>query len=234
MIGTARTENAPPVTIAVPYSSSHIPGRAGNSAGLSHGIGKKPANKNRWRETQYELSPRSGEQRRIRPPSFGGGRGCRNRYGHKYFRKPHRQPCARCRLTCSQPCRGQRRHAHGYSAPTGNGSELGGALHGFADVFQVIGSTRVDGDGFGATGADWMGERHGRDDRVAGNLCQVLCTTKYNGFLYPYFALRYRPCSAFQRIINTSRNICTLSRSMLTLVAGECDQRTGTSMVESS
>jgi len=40
----------------------------------------------------------------------------------------------------------------------------------------------------------------------------------------------YRPISAFHRIRKTSVNICTLSRHMLTFVAGECAQRTGISI----
>jgi hypothetical protein len=39
----------------------------------------------------------------------------------------------------------------------------------------------------------------------------------------------YRPNSEFHRIMKTSRNICTLSRNILTFVAGECAQRTGIS-----
>lgn len=68
---------------------------------------------------------------------------------------------------------------------------------------------------------DWLAPYTKASKKFA--FCQVLYNTKY------YLDLRYRPNSAFQRIVNTSTNICTLSRIMFTFVAGECAQRTGIS-----
>src|SRR6202166_5073272 len=69
MIGTMRTENAPPVTTAVPYSSSHAPGRsarspAANSATLSTApaasAGTRPSAKRRpGRDTRLRRACRA-------------------------------------------------------------------------------------------------------------------------------------------------------------------------------
>ena len=42
----------------------------------------------------------------------------------------------------------KRGDAHGHAAPSGHGGKFGGALHGFANVAEMIGSASVDGDGF--------------------------------------------------------------------------------------
>ena len=47
-----------------------------------------------------------------------------------------------------------------------------------------------------------------------------------------YRGFRYCPLKAFQRITSTSKNICTLSRIMLTFEAGECAHLTGTSAID--
>src|SRR5215469_3280052 len=100
----------------------------------------------------------------------------------------------------------------------------------------MVGRASIDGDGLAAGRAQrTRGGHHGHEFRGTVYVCQVLCITKWKATHtlvlpcgIPDFR-GYRPRRAFQRILKTSRNICTLSRSMLTFVAGECPQRTGIS-----
>ena len=52
--------------------------------------------------------------------------------------------------------------AHGDTAPARNGGEFGGALHGFADIAEMIGSASVDKDGLALRRAERTRDGHRR------------------------------------------------------------------------
>src|SRR4029077_5077410 len=92
---------------------------------------------------------------------FGGrGRRC-NGDGDEGFNKPHRQPCARRSLSRRNEGRDDGRKAHGHTAPAGHGREFPRALHGLADVAQMVGGASVNGDGLAVGGAKRTSTGHG-------------------------------------------------------------------------
>src|SRR6267154_1568388 len=107
--GTTRTENAPPVTMAVPYNKSQTRGKG---------------------------------------------------HGDEGFDQPDCQPSARRDLPGGRQCGHQRGDPHGHPAPTGHSGKFGSALHGFADVAEMIGGASVDGDGLAWRRVQRTGGRH--------------------------------------------------------------------------
>src|SRR5262249_27205456 len=149
--------------------------------------------------------------------SFGSG-SCGS-YGDsdECFHQPNTKPSTRRSLASRGKSGGDGSNAHGHATPARDGGKFAGTLHGFADVAEMVGGAGVDGNGFAFGRAEGADGSHGQEGSRKGRGCQVLCITK----LTSYFARGYRPVRAFQRMMKTSKNICTLSRSMLTLVAGE-------------
>src|SRR5271169_1150496 len=181
-------------------------------------------------KTQCELAARPGEEGGIGAPRFGRRRRPRNGHSNKGFGKPDRHPGTRSRLPRGKERCGKSGHPHGHAAPAWQGSKFRGGLHGFADIPKMVRGTGINGNGLVTDGPMRTGRSHGNKDTRGRKLCQVLYDIKLEA---PCRAFRYLPRTAFQRMRNTSRNICTLSRNMFTLVAGEWAHRTGTSLIES-
>src|SRR5271155_3151429 len=122
-------------------------GKHTNSSRGVQGKGQQSANDD-WRgKAEQKFAPWAGQKSRIRAVGFGGRsrRGDCNR--DKSFHEPDREPGARRRLACRDEGGRERRNAHSHAAPSGDGGKLRGALHGFANVFEMIGGASVDGDG---------------------------------------------------------------------------------------
>src|SRR5207247_2125441 len=62
--------------------------------------------------------------------------------------------------------------------PAGDGGEFAGALHGFADVAEMVGGAGVNGDRRALRGAERTCNTHGVDYARVGARCQVLCIAK--------------------------------------------------------
>src|SRR5690349_14149297 len=98
---------------------------------------------------------------------FGSGSCSSDRDGDERFCEPDGQPGFGGMLVGSGDCGSDSGKAHGDTAPTGYRGEFRGALHGFADIAQVIGGASVDGDGGAFGGVEWGGG-HDRE-RIGGN-----------------------------------------------------------------
>src|SRR5215472_2375652 len=154
-----------------------------------------------------------------------GCSGCRNSHGNECFDKPDGKPRPRSGLPRGDKRGCQRGNAHRHAAPPGHCGKFRRALHCFADVSKMVCRPRINGY--------WLAillPHRTRGHHSLIRLAEHATSVKYFVLQSSYYAWRrYRPRSAFQRITKTSRNICRLSRSMLTLVAGEWPQRTGIS-----
>src|ERR671939_697904 len=119
--GTMRTEYVPALTTPAPYSSSHVPGIAATS----------PA----WKSTMVSSAPahmagaKLSAKRRPGPESSGICTARALRHGAGLQRGHHRGA--------------ERGAPHGQETPPGDGREPRGALHGVADIAQVIHRPRV-------------------------------------------------------------------------------------------
>ena len=121
-----------------------------------------------WRsKAEEKFAARAREKRRIRAMRLGGGRRCRDGHRDKRFDEPDGKPSARRRLPRGNEGSHKRRNAHGHAAPSRNGGELRRALHGFANVFEMIGGARVYGDCFALIRAERSGGYHAH--RLAQN-----------------------------------------------------------------
>jgi hypothetical protein len=116
-------------------------------AGKKERDGEQAANDDGRSETQYKFAAGAGKQRGIGAMRFGSCSGSGNGDGDESFGEPDGNPSARSSLAMSQPGTGNSGDAHGDPAPSWDGGELGGALHGFADVAKMVGGASVNGDG---------------------------------------------------------------------------------------
>src|SRR5277367_2131367 len=92
----------------------------------------------------------------------GGGRGDGD--SDESFDEPNGEPSTWGGLACSEESGGESGDAHGDPTPSWDGRELGCALHGFADVFEMVGGASVDGYRFAFGGAERASGRH--DERL--------------------------------------------------------------------
>src|SRR5256885_5070651 len=98
--------------------------------------------------------------------SLGGGRGSGDGYGNERFNEPDGEPGAGRRLLLGGEGSGNGGEPHSNSAPTRDGGKLRSASHGFANVAEMVGGARVNGDGVGFGGAQGANGSHGR--RIVG------------------------------------------------------------------
>ena len=106
-------------------------------------------------------------------------RGRGDGHGDEGFDEPGGEPGARSGLARGDGGCGQGRKTHGDAAPAGDGGEFAGALHGFADVAEMVGGAGVNGDRRALRGAERTGDTHGLDYARVGDGCQVLCNIKF-------------------------------------------------------
>src|SRR5215472_9191361 len=222
-------------------------GEGGERPDVVERVGQEPADNDGRSKTQQKFSSGPGEEPGIGAVRLGcrGGRGDGHR--DECFQEPNDEPGTSTGLPRSDVRRGHRGDAHGHPAPARHRGKFRGARHGFADVAKMVGGAGIDGDRLAAGRAHGTGSRHGPTLAALLYVCQVLCIAKCGAHLNRGLSTvavesparsaqaglkdfrGYRPTRAFQRILKTSANICMLSRSMLTFVAGECPQRTGIS-----
>lgn len=145
-------------------------GQSRKGAGVIQDESKQTADDDGRRETESELAAWSGEKSGVCAAGFGGRSGRGDGDGYERFDKPDDKPGAHGSLARSDSGSGESGDAHGDAAPTGNGGELDGALHGFADVAKMIGGASVDGDGL-ARNAECARERH--REKIAGGVGPV-------------------------------------------------------------
>ena len=147
MIGTTRTENEPAVTIAAPYSNSHVPGSNACSPACAKRVRQQAAHHDGRRKAQQKFAAGPGEQLGIGAMRLGGRGRSGNGHGDERFHQPNIQP-ALAASVCREAKirRDQSGDAHGHAAPARHGGEFRGALHGFANVAKMVGGARVDGN----------------------------------------------------------------------------------------
>ncbi len=113
-------------------------------------------------KAQQKFTAWAGKQFRVGAMGFGGGGGRGDGHRDECLDEPNGKPALGRGLVGSGVGRDKRGQTHGYATPAGNRSEFAGALHGFADVAEMVGSTDVDGDRCGRRRAKWSWNRHGK------------------------------------------------------------------------
>src|SRR5438270_13565117 len=96
---------------------------------------------------------------------FGSGGWRGDGDSDKGFEEPDGEPGTWRSLASGNESGGKRADAHSDAAPPRDGGKLCGAFHGFADVAEVIGGARVNGNGLRRRRAKGGGKRHGKDDK---------------------------------------------------------------------
>lgn len=94
------------------------------------------------------------------------------------FDEPDDEPFGACGLLRGDKRCAQSGDAESYAAPSGDGGERAGTLHGFANETKILASVVVDGYG-SARAMRRFRNAHGSKNSGGADSCQVLCFAKW-------------------------------------------------------